>query len=271
MPRGPFASITRVQIEMRRDLQNISTIRIRVQVLNIRELNMNNVKIAIIGEFNPAFKSQVLLNQSLNWLQGENNFGYEWVNTTEVNDKGDELLDQYSGIWSAPGSPFKSLKGALSAIQYAREKNIPHLGTCGGFQHTIIEFARNVLGIVDAQHEEYDSVSSMLIINRLACSLSGKTMNININEGTQAFKCYNTPQTIEDYFCNFGINPVYRNIFENSNLKVSGFDQDNEIRIVEIPKNDFFIATLFVPQTRATKVQPHPIIKGFIEACFRRG
>lgn len=232
---------------------------------------MPKIKIAIVGEFNAASRSQVLLNQSLDWMQKENEFEYEWVDTTRIKDEGDKIFEQYYGIWSAPGSPFKSLEGSLSAIRYAREKNIPHLGTCGGFQHTIIEFARNVLGIVDAQHEEYDNASSMLIINRLACSLSGKTMNINIGEGTQAFKCYNKVQTIEDYFCNFGINPKYRNILENSILKISGTDQDNEIRIIEIPKNDFFVATLFVPQTRATKEQPHPIIKEFVEECIKRG
>jgi CTP synthase (UTP-ammonia lyase) len=232
-------------------------------------LKMTKAKIAIVGDFNSTLRSHILLNQSLNWLQEKNEFRYEWLETTQVKDEGHRLLDQYRGIWSAPGGPFKSLEGALTAIRYARERNIPHLGTCGGFQHTIIEIARNVLGITNAQHEEYESTSQLLIINRMACSLSGKTMAIKIEEKSQAFKCYKKAQAMEDYFCNFGINPNYRDKLEHTILKISGIDQDNEIRIMEIPKNDFFIATLFVPQTKATKEKPHPIIKSFIEECIK--
>ncbi len=231
---------------------------------------MERKVIGIVGEFNPELKSHKALNQSLEWLKKDNNFEYDWIDTLSVEKEGVKILKKYSGIWSASGSPFKSLNGALDAIKYARIQDVPHLGTCGGFQHTIIEFARNVLGIKEAQHEEYDNNSSFLFISKLSCSLAGKTMSIEVKQGTKAFKCYKQNESIEDYHCNFGINPKFRDRLIDSDLSISGIDQDGEIRIIEIPKNTFFVATLFVPQTRAVENKPHPIIKEFVEECIKK-
>lgn len=116
------------------------------------------------------FAPHSMLEKSLDWLKTELDFEYEWISTDRVSTDS-SCLKKLSGIWSAPGSPFISLNGALRAIQYARENNVPHLGTCAGFQHTIIELARNILGIEDAQHEEYDATSEKLFISKLTCSL----------------------------------------------------------------------------------------------------
>ena len=92
-------------------------------------------------------------------------FDYEWVNTREINEKNDLALTKYSGIWSAPVSPFEIFDGVLYAIKFARENDIPFIGTCAGFQNTILEIVRNEIGYKDAQHEEYDEDSSALFIN----------------------------------------------------------------------------------------------------------
>jgi CTP synthase (UTP-ammonia lyase) len=207
------------------------------------------------------------LNQSLEWLKRKYDFEYKWIDTSSIEGKSETRLGEFSGIWSAPGSPFRSLNGVIEAIRYARVNNITHLATCGGMQHTIIEFARNVLGFRNAQHEEYDNTSSELFISKLTCSLAGKTMTIRIQEGTHAYNCYKTTESVEDYYCNFGINPDFKDKLNHPDLVVSGLDQDGEIRIIEIPRNDFFVATLFVPQSRATEECPHPIIEGFVENC----
>ncbi len=231
---------------------------------------MEITKIGIIGEFNPGKKSHIALNNSLEWLKNDLSFKFEWIDTIKIERNSSMTLNGLSGIWSASGSPFKSLDGVIKAIEYARANNIPHLGTCGGFQHTILEYARNVLGIKEAQHEEYDKDATILFIKQLTCSLAGKTMSITIKRGSKTFKCYNNEKTTEDYYCNFGINPEFKNQLEESDLFISGVDQDGEIRIVEIPTNDFFIATLFVPHTKSTKEKPHPIIKEFVKACIKK-
>lgn len=226
--------------------------------------------IAIVGEFTQDSKSQVFLNQALSDIKKRYgyDFGFEWVDTAKVEAEKENLLKNYSGIWSAPGGKFNSLEGALLAIKYARENNIPHLGTCGGFQHTILEFARNVLGIKDAQHEEYDPNASTLFITKLACSLAGQRLKITVKKDTRAFACYNKTEIEEDYYCSFGINPAFREQLNRSDLIISGVDTDNEIRIFELPKHKFFMATLFVPQANSTFNQPHPIVLEFVKNCL---
>ncbi len=86
-------------------------------------------------------------------------------------------------LWCAPGSPYRSLAGALAALRFGRENGIPTLGTCGGCQHIILEFARNVLGFDDAQHAEYDPYASRLFVSELTCSLAGQTMPVHCNRG----------------------------------------------------------------------------------------
>jgi CTP synthase (UTP-ammonia lyase) len=232
---------------------------------------MKKVRIGIIGEYNPVKKTHSLLNQSLDWLKDDYDFGYEWIDTNDVEANCINVLNGLAGIWSASGTPFNSLNGAIKAIEYARIHDIPHLGTCGGFQHAIIEFARNTLGIKDAGHEEYNDDSSVLFISRLSCSLAGRAMTIQIQEGSKAYNSYNQSEVEEDYYCSFGINPSFKKDLENSSeLLISGVDQDNEIRIIEIPRNRFFVATLFVPHSKSTKDKPHPIIKAFVEESMRK-
>jgi CTP synthase (UTP-ammonia lyase) len=223
-------------------------------------------KIAIIGEYYNNFEPHLSLNKSLGYLNDEYDFEYMWLETEHVENERDQLLRKYAGIWSAPGSPFKSLDGALYAITYARLKDIPHLGTCAGFQHGVIEIARNILGIEDAQHEEYDAQSSKLFINRLVCSLAGKRMDVYLKSGSLAHQLYQIDNSKENYYCNFGINPAFRQYLKHPQISVSGVDQNDEIRIIELPNHKFFLITLFVPQIRSLPDSPHPLIKGFVKA-----
>ncbi len=228
-------------------------------------------KIAVIGDFHEDSKSHTALIDSIVHVKNKLNLEieYEWIDTVQAEKESDALFSQFSGFWSAPGSPFKSLDGALKAITYARVHDIPHLGTCAGFQHSIIEFARNVLKIPNAQHEEYDSESSVLFISRLACSLVGKRMNVKLTDNSLASECYGSSESVEDYYCNFGINPGFVNKLIHPDLRISGIDQDGEIRIIEVPKNRFFISTLFVPQTNSTETKIHPLIERFVRECLK--
>lgn len=230
-----------------------------------------NKKIAVIGEFHENFKPHTALNESIEHVKTKHkiDLDIDWIDTLKAEKEGDNLFANYNGFWSAPGSPFKSLDGALSAIKYARVHNVPHLGTCAGFQHTVIEFARNVLKIEGAQHEEYDNESSLLFINKLACSLAGKRMTVKLTEGSKAFDCYQSKETTEDYYCNFGINPEFKDELKHKTLRISGVDQDDEIRVIELTNKRFFMSTLFVPQTNSTENHPHPIIEKFVLECVK--
>ena len=226
-------------------------------------------KIAIIGEFKPTSRSHITLNEALDHIKTSCGleFDPEWIDTARVESEGEALLRSFAGIWSPPGGAFKSLRGTLQAIQYAREHDVPHLATCGGFQHTIVEFARNLQGIDGAQHEEYEPAASNLVISRLTCSLVGLAGKVYIRKGTRAYASYGVAETEEDFFCSFGINPQFRERLTNPQLVFSGTDEDQDIRIAELQGHKFFLATLYVPQTRSTPDVPHPLIRDFIKAA----
>jgi CTP synthase (UTP-ammonia lyase) len=190
-----------------------------------------------------------------------------WIPTERVESEVVGVLDSLDALVIAPGSPYRSLDGALSAIEHARVHDIPLLGTCGGFQHVVLEFARDVLGFDDAQHAEYDPYASMLFITALSCSPAGKTLTVHLREGTKAALAYGAQTTKERYYCNFGLNPEYVHAIADGGLLMSGVDQDDEERIVELPDHPFFLASLFVPQTSSAPGAPHPLFTALVAAA----
>lgn len=221
--------------------------------------------IALLGEYTPTFpphaSTNAAIEHSRNLLGGD--ITARWVSTEDIDQK---LFDQYAGIWVAPGSPYKSMEKTLWAIRYARENKIPCFGTCGGFQHIVIEYARNVLGFKDAQHAEYDPYASSLFISQLACSLSGREMQLTFVPGSQVAAIYGALSAKEHYYCNFGVNPDCIHELKRGPLNISGSDAEGEIRVIEHPEHPFFIGTLFVPQTRSTPERPHPLVTAFLGA-----
>jgi CTP synthase (UTP-ammonia lyase) len=221
--------------------------------------------IALLGEYTPTFQPHIstdaAIGHSKNLLEIE--ITADWISTDDINHK---LFERYSGIWIAPGSPYKNMDKTLWAIRYARENNIPCFGTCGGFQHMVIEYARNVLGFKDAQHAEYDPYASSLFISQLSCSLAGREMQLEFTPGSRVAKIYGNLSATEHYYCNFGVNPDCIDKLKQGLLTISGSDAEGEIRVIEQPDHPFFIGTLFVPQTRSTAEKPHPLVTAFLAA-----
>ena len=138
------------------------------------------VNVGIIGDYNPKYKLHDATNDSLHHASNELAIPItvKWMPTDSLIDSAKENLLEFDALWCAPGSPYKSFGGALNGIEFARTQDLPFLGTCGGFQHAIIEYARNVLGVRDADHEENNPEASTLFVRRLACSPFGQTMKV---------------------------------------------------------------------------------------------
>ena len=162
---------------------------------------MNCLRIGIIGDYNPDHPLHPKTNEAIRHSvdEGAGELTIEWLATEMEHD-----LTCFHGLWCAPGSPYHSLDGALSMIRWARMNRIPFLGTCGGSQHAILEFARNVMHLKDAQHAEYDPYASILFVNRLSCSLVGKVMPLDLKAGSLAASIYGRRRIEEHYYCNFG-------------------------------------------------------------------
>ncbi|HBS60011.1 MAG TPA: glutamine amidotransferase [Firmicutes bacterium] len=223
------------------------------------------LEIGIIGNFESDRPSHKATNEALN--HGADYLGINlvlrWLPTESLEKDTDKSIGKFDGLWCSPGV-YKSMKGALNAIQFAREKDYPFMGTCAGFQYAVIEYARHKLGLNDAQHAEYDPDASNLMITALSCSLVGETRKIMINKNSRVYKFYNKTEVEERFSCNFGLNPHYRKLIDESGFKVVGTDEKDEARILELSQNKFFIATLFQPQLSSLPGEPHKLILAYL-------
>ena len=124
-----------------------------------------------------------------------------------------------------------------------------------------------MLAIHDAEHEEITPDASRLIISKLTCSLVDTTQTITILPGTLAHRAYGQTTATEQFVCNYGLNPVYRESISQGRLKIAGIDASEEVRIVELSAHRFFLATLFLPQLSSTPTMPHPLIVAYLQAA----
>jgi CTP synthase (UTP-ammonia lyase) len=190
-----------------------------------------------------------------------------WVGTDSLTRTAAARLEGFDALWCAPGSPYRSMDGALRAIRYARENGRPFLGTCGGFQHAIIESLRNVAGFKEADHAESNPDAKMPVIARLACSLVERGGVIRLQAGTRIAAAYRRHEVTEGFHCNYGFDKRFEEALTKSGLRISGRDPAGDARVVELPKHPFFIATLFQPERSAFTARSHSLIKAFVEAA----
>jgi len=189
-----------------------------------------------------------------------------WLATDDLEANGERLLDGAAAVWCAPGGPFRSMDGAIRGIAWARTSGVPFLGTCAGFQHAVVEFARNVLGHREAAHAEYGR-DGELFIDELLCSLVGQTMEVNIVDDELA-RIYGATHSAERYYCRFGVNPRWQTQLHDAGLRIAGVDaRDHDVRVMRLDGHPFYVLTLFVPQTSSTATRPHPLITGFLSAA----
>jgi len=225
------------------------------------DTDMRSVRVGVVGDYSLKVTAHRAIPKALELAGAEIGCTIEvlWLRTNDVSRK-----QECAGIWCAPGSPYASTDGALEAIQFARETNIPFLGTCGGFQHAVIEYARNRLGISTAAHEETDPVAAELVVNRLVCSLIETSHAIHLKPGSRLARIYGCSEIPETYHCNFGFNPRYEPLFEAAGIEFTARDADGGVRALELPAHPFFIGTLFQPERSALTGQRHALIAEFV-------
>jgi CTP synthase (UTP-ammonia lyase) len=226
------------------------------------------IRIGLIGDFDPQVKAHVAIPQAValaaNTLSCE--AGTDWLATPLLEHDSGQLLSTYDALWCVPASPYASMDGALSAIRFAREQGIPFLGTCGGCQHAIIEYARNVLGLVEADHAETNPPAAMPLIAPLACSLVEVQDTIHLKPGSRIAAIYGRAEIVEGYHCSYGLNPHYQSLLEQGGMRVTGVDVSGEARVIEIAQHPFFVATLFQPERSAFTDVAHPLIVAYLQA-----
>ena len=225
--------------------------------------------IALVGDRDERHTSHRAIPVALELSRGRLGLDlrWEWVPTRGIMDAARDL-DRFSGVWLVPASPYQNTAGAIDAVHFARESRRPFLGTCGGFQHALLEFGRNVAGMPGAEHAETNPEAPLLLVTRLSCSMVEKTGGVRFEEGSLLAGAYGGLGAAEGYRCNYGFNPEHRAAFEKVGMRFTAFDEAGDIRGAELPSHPFFAGVLFQPERTALKGDAPPLVLAFARAVL---
>jgi CTP synthase (UTP-ammonia lyase) len=223
----------------------------------------SGIRIALVGDFSESQKAHQAIPRALAATPDLSAEGV-WVPTDSIANG--NSLSEFDGIWCVPGMPYRSADGALRAIRRARESRTPFLGTSAGFQYALIEHARNVIGMTDADHQKTNPKAATPVISQLGCALAGVKARVRLTPGSAIRKAYGVAEMIVEYHCSFGLNGRYRRLMESSSLHITAVDDQDEIRGIELDGHPFFAATLFQPEMEA----PSALVNAFAVACARQ-
>jgi CTP synthase (UTP-ammonia lyase) len=223
-------------------------------------------RIALVGDRSPNVASHTRIPLLLDALATRDRLALDayWVPSEDAGIEG--TMRGFDAVWVVPGSPYRSEAGALAAIRTAREDGIPFLGTCGGFQHALLEYARGVCGLTRVAHAENDPDADDLLIEPLSCSLVGHEATVTVEPGSLAQSVMGAEKTVERYFCAYGPSR-HLDTLRAHGLRFSGHDEDGHVRIAELPGHPFFLATLFQPELSGEDSRPHPIVRALARAA----
>jgi CTP synthase (UTP-ammonia lyase) len=225
------------------------------------------IRVALVGDFDPDVLAHTAISVALRLAAGAIGVEVapEWVGTAEIGSEA--RLEGHHAIWCVPASPYRSMEGALRAIRFARERGIPFLGTCGGFQHAVVEYARNVLGWADADHAETSPGAGRAVIAPLECSLVEVRGAISLLPGSRLQGAYGRERIEEGYHCRYGLNPAFREALTAGPLRAAALDDAGEVRAVELDGHPFFVATLFQPERGALTGEVPPPVAGLLRGA----
>ena len=227
--------------------------------------------VGLIGDCNPDVIAHRLIPKALMLAGWMTNSEVEpvWLPTNEIKVNDAQPFAGFAGLWCVPASPYANMEGALWAIRFAREQGVPFLGTCGGFQHALIEYARNVVGLREAAHAETHPDAALQIVSPLACALVEQTGTIRLQENSLIRTVCGSEEIVEEYHCRYGLNPEFRNRLEGGALQFTGWDESGDVRVIEMRDHPFFVATLFQPERAALRGASHLLIRAFVRALER--
>lgn len=227
------------------------------------------VRAGVIGDDHPGVSGYEVIREALHHAAGPLavDVETEWLPTTTLGGAVETELAAYDALWCGPWGPYQNTDAARRAIRFARERGLPFLGTCAGFQHAVIEFARSVLGLSHADHAESNPDAAAPIIAPLSYPLVERTAAVVLDPASRTAGIYGRTTVAERYRCEFGLNPEYLAVLHRGGLRVTGVDEVGVAAVVEFPEHPFFVATLFLPERTSRAGAPHPLVTAYLQAA----
>jgi len=230
---------------------------------------MKRICIGLVGDFSEKMHTHVALNNAIEHCRKHLDFQVEapWVSTRTLIET---IFDRnkFQGFWIVPGSPYINDNAVYQTIQWARETDFPMLGSCGGFQYMVVEYARNVLGLLEAAHAESNPEASHQVITKLSCSLKGRQEDVFItDQQSWLYKIFRTEKITGHFFCSYGVNPAYQPMLNQPPFALTAFSNEGEARAFELKSHRFFRGTLFQPSLDSTSESPNLLMLDFFRCC----
>ena len=248
-------------------------------MVDLKQNAINTVKIAILGKYFGLPDSYLSVVESLkhSCLQNNVKLDLHWIDAD--NFELDSLADM-DGVIVPGGFGYRGIEGKISAIQYIRENKIPFLGICLGLQCAVIEFARNVCGISDANSSEFSQNTKNYVIDLLpnqdldkddvGASMRLGTYPCKINPGTIASKIYSDEVIYERHRHRYEVNNKYRDKLIENGLIIGGVSPDNNlVEMIEIKDHPYFVASQFHPEFKSRPWEPAPLFNDFIASSIK--
>ncbi len=236
------------------------------------------IRVAIVGKYTDLQDSYVSYTEALTHAGAALGTGIEIV-WLEADRFSEQQLESVDGVIVPVGFGHRGAEGKLKAIHYARTRKIPFLGICYGFQLAVVEFARHVLGLKEANSTEFGPTPHPVIDlmpEQQSVAEKGATMRLGaypviIERGTQALKLYGTREISERHRHRYEVNPQYIGQLESAGLKFSGKSPDGRrMEILELSDHPFFMAAQFHPEFKSRPMHPRPLFVGFVQTCLKR-
>jgi CTP synthase len=248
------------------------------------EAPRETVRIALCGKYAGLADCYVSVNEALRHAAAASGCRAEisWIEaeTFEEDPSRVEILEGFDGVLVPGGFGERGSEGKIRAIEYCRTRDIPFLGICFGLQLSIVEISRHLLNLEGAHSTECDPETPHPVIDLLpeqkGLSDKGGTMRlgslpVRIKPGTIAHRLYGSELVYERHRHRWEVNPAYWGMLEEAGVVFSGWSQDGErVEIIEIPKNQFFLATQFHPEFKSRPWNPSPPYRGFVRASLER-
>jgi len=239
------------------------------------------VTIGLVGKYIKLHDAYLSVAEALSHAGYDNGAKVEidWIDSESIcKENVDSILKACDGILIPGGFGNRGIEGKILAAEYARTHNVPYLGICLGMQIAVIEFARNICGLKNANSGEFDETTSCKVIDFMSDQnnmiAKGGTMRLGsypckIKAGTMMAQCYNTEMIGERHRHRYEFNNDYRDIMQKNGLTISGTSPDEHIvETIEIPENDFYVGVQFHPEFKSRPNKPHPLFLGFIKASL---